>query len=400
MESIYLLKYGELSLKGANRFRFEKLLCTNIKKKLDGLDFELIRKQGRIYLRAGEKDHSQIVNALSKTFGLVAFSEALKVDKDMSKIEEAAICLAQKLLHKSREDSSPIKDNNLPCSQTSYKIEARRSDKSFPLNSYEIACRLGNVLCSHFQELKVNLNRPDWIINVEVRDAAYLYGPLTRAPGGLPLGCSGKGLLLLSGGIDSPVAGYFMGKRGLNIHAVYFHTPPFTSEKAREKVEHLADILSAYLTGIALHVVPFTEIQARIKERSKNKEITLLMRACMMRISGIIARNTGSICLITGESLGQVASQTTESLRFTGSMADMLVFRPLIGLDKEEIIRWAKKIETFETSILPFEDCCTLFTPPHPLINPNYERMVQAFNDLQADELIAGAVQDTRVIQF
>ena len=281
-----------------------------------------------------------------------------------------------------------------------FKIEARRSDKSFFLTSYEIACRLGDVLRARFPELMVDLHHPDWTLNVEIREAAYLYGPETKAPGGLPSGSSGKGLLLLSGGIDSPVAGYLMGKRGLKLDAAYFHTPPFTSEKAKEKVEHLTHILSEYLTGTALHVVPFTETQVRIKERARSEEVTLLMRACMVNIAAIIAEKTGSICLVTGESLGQVASQTPESIRFTGHGTDFPIFRPLIGLDKEQIVSLARKIGTFETSILPYEDCCTLFSPAHPLVRPDYESMVRSFQELEADALLQKAAAEAQIISF
>ena len=386
METCYLIKYGELALKGGNRAGFEKQLCRDIKRKLQGIEFELTRRIGRLYIRCELKNEPVIVRALSHTFGIVAFSRAFQVEKDMPLIEEAAAGLAESLLEQGPGNR--------------FKIEARRSDKSFFLTSYEIACRLGDVLRARFPELMVDLHHPDWTLNVEIREAAYLYGPETKAPGGLPSGSSGKGLLLLSGGIDSPVAGYLMGKRGLKLDAAYFHTPPFTSEKAKEKVEHLTNILSEYLTGTALHVVPFTETQVRIKERARSEEVTLLMRACMVNIAAIIAEKTGSICLVTGESLGQVASQTPESIRFTGHGTDFPIFRPLIGLDKEQIVSLARKIGTFETSILPYEDCCTLFSPAHPLVRPDYESMVRSFQELEADALLQKAAAEAQIISF
>ncbi|MBN2552278.1 MAG: tRNA 4-thiouridine(8) synthase ThiI, partial [Spirochaetales bacterium] len=276
-----------------------------------------------------------------------------------------------------------------------FKIEARRCDKSFPLSSYEICCRLGDALRSEIPQLQVNLNRPDWIIQVEVRSRVYLYGTPSRAPGGLPLGTGGRGLLLLSGGIDSPVAGYLMGKRGLAMDGVYYHTPPYTSEQAVEKVRKVAEILSDYLTGLRLWVVPFTEIQLRINRLARRAATTLLVRAAMMAIADRLAHRHGHDCLVTGESLGQVASQTVQSLHFTGSYTKLPLFRPLIGMDKSEIIRTAQEIGTYETSILPYQDCCALFAPQHPEVRPRIDRMVSAFRALRLEDLISKAVKDS-----
>jgi thiamine biosynthesis protein ThiI len=379
MELLYLLKYGELSLKGGNRRRFENQLCNNIKEKLKSLPFELIRKWGRLYVRSDAEAAPGVEAALGRTFGLVSFSRALRVEKKMPVLQEAAAELAGQLLARGKR----------------FKVEARRSDKGFPLDSYGVARELGAYLLSRYADLQVDLTRPDWIMNVEIREAAYLYGPETKAPGGLPLGSSGRGLLLLSGGIDSPVAGYLMGKRGLRLDAVYFHTPPFTSEKALDKVKQLSKLLARYFTHINLYVVPFTAAQMRIGERARPEETTLLMRTAMVKIADRLARMHKYICLVSGESLGQVASQTAESMRFTASQTDFPVFRPLIGLDKEEIIRLARKIDTFTTSTLPYQDCCTLFSPPHPLTRPALQRMLTAYASLQIDGLLEEAAQKT-----
>jgi thiamine biosynthesis protein ThiI len=385
-EALFLAKYGELTLKGENRPQFERRVAQDIRRKLaagaDGLEIQ--RQWGRLYVRVAAEQADRAAQALARTFGLVAFSRALCVEKDMAAIEAAAVELAGRLVG---EDGGPR-----------FKIEARRTDKSFPLTSYQIACRLGDLLRGRFPQLQVNLTRPDWVLNVEIREAAYLYGPQTAAPGGLPLGSSGRGLLLLSGGIDSPVAGYLMGKRGLKIDALYFHTPPFTSEQAQRKVEQLSRILSGWLTGIRLLVTPFTGVQVRIRERAPEEETTLHMRACMTRVAELVARQRRCNCLVTGESLGQVASQTPESLRFTQSLVTLPVLRPLIGMDKEEIVAVARRIGTFETSILPYEDCCTLFTPAHPLIRPDFRRMQRSLQSLQAEELLEQAAQGTQVL--
>ncbi len=400
-EELFLVKYGELTLKGGNRPQFERRVVEDIRRKLERLPApaapagetaparsprpEFQRQWGRLYARAPAERAGRLAEALSHTFGLTAFSRALRVEKNVAAVEEAAVRLAEDLLGRGEGPR--------------FKVEARRTDKSFPLDSYAICCRLGDVLRRRFPQLVVNLDRPDWVLNVEIREAAYLYGPESPAPGGLPLGSSGRGLLLLSGGIDSPVAGYLMGKRGLRIDALYFHTPPFTSEQALGKVEKLVRLLSAWLTGMRLLVTPFTDIQLRIRERAPEEETTLLMRACMTRVADLLARRRSCHCLVTGESLGQVASQTPESLRFTQSLAVLPVFRPLIGLDKEEIVALSRRIGTFEVSTLPYEDCCTLFSPAHPLIRPDFERMQGSLRSLEIDELLERAARETQVLR-
>ncbi len=384
-EELFLVKYGELTLKGGNRPQFERRVVEDVRRKLEeaGVSPKPVfqRQWGRLYVHARAEQAGPTAEALSRTFGLVAFSRALRVEKRMEAIEEAALRVAEALPAEALEER--------------FKVEARRTDKSFPLDSYGICCRLGDVLRRRFPGLRVSLERPDWVLSVEIREAAYVYGPESAAPGGLPLGASGRGLLLLSGGIDSPVAGYLMGKRGLRVDGVYFHTPPYTSQQALEKVQRLVRILSAWLTGMRLLVVPFTGVQLRIRERAPEEETTLLMRAGMTRVADLLARRRGAHCLVTGESLGQVASQTPESLRFTESQAALPVFRPLIGMDKEEIIAAARRIGTFEVSTLPYEDCCTLFSPAHPLIRPDFERMQRSFQALEMEELLERAVRET-----
>ncbi len=377
MQSLYLIKYGELQLKGQNRGQFEHRLCANIRRAL-GAGSELERRHGRLLLRSSAAEPA-VRRVLERTFGIVGFSRALQVDKDPAQLEVAALELAPGL----SAERGPR-----------FKIEARRSDKSFPLDSYGIACRLGALLRERVPGLVVDLHRPDWVLNVEIRERAYLYGPPSPAPGGLPVGSSGRGLLLLSGGIDSPVAGWLLAKRGLGVDAVYFHTPPYTSGEALEKVRQLCRILSEYLGSMRLFVVPLTALQLRIRERAPAEQSTLLIRAFMVRAADSLARREGHGCLISGESLGQVASQTLPSLRFTGGMTDLPLLRPLIGMDKEEIVTLARRIGTFETSVLPYPDCCTLFAPPHPLVRPNMERMQASFAALEAEELLEQALRD------
>jgi len=385
MDRLYLIKYGELSLKGKNRKDFENRVRDDIRLKLSDLPIKLRREWGRLYLYPPSPEQApdaggRIEDTLARTFGIVGFAKSYAVDQNIEEMQEAARALAEGFM-RSRGKR--------------FKIEARRSDKSFPHSSYDICCILGDSLRSRFPELKVDLDHPDWVIQIEVRKRVYVYGPDTRAPGGLPLGASGRGLLLLSGGIDSPVAGYLMAKRGLAMDALYFHTPPYTSERAKEKVQLLAGILSRYATGLRLCIVPFTEIQLLINQKARKEATTLLVRAAMLRIADRLAHLHGYDCLVTGESLGQVASQTVQSLHFTGSYTGLPLFRPLIGMDKAEIIQLAHDIDTFETSILPYEDCCSLFAPDHPIVRPEINRMVSSFRSLGLEASIVQAVAQT-----
>jgi len=304
----------------------------------------------------------------------------------MKKVTEAALEVFAQAL----DDRSP----------RSFKIAARRSDKSFPLDSYGIACSLGSSISEKYPDVPVDVKHPDLVISVEVRDKVYIYGDTQAGPGGLPIGCAGKGILLLSGGIDSPAAGYMMAKRGLCQHAVYFHAYPYTSDEALEKVKVLASVLASYQGSMKLYAIPFTEVQLHIKKQAKANELTLHLRYAMVRAAEKIAEKEHAQCLVTGEALSQVASQTLESINFTNSASSLPVFRPLIGLDKEEIIRLAEHIGTYETSILPYEDCCTIFSPKHPLVKPDRNSMEEAYSKLMLEGLISSAVDQRDVFSF
>jgi thiamine biosynthesis protein ThiI len=373
-ETLFLVKYGEIALKKRNRPAFVRNLKESIKDRLPGIPVTVHDTFHRVFVRCPDQHKDAVSGALSRTFGIVSFCQAVSVALNMEAIEEAALALAQRFLGAGLG--------------TRFKAEVRRADKGFRLTSYEIACRLGEILLARFPEFSVDVHRPDWVLSVEIRERAYLYGPSLEGPSGLPSRSSGTGLLLLSGGIDSPVAGWMMARRGMAVDTVYFHSAPFTSEQAREKVETLARTLSAWVPGIMLHVVPFTPVLARIKERAADPEVTLLLRACMMIFATMLARRTGALCLVTGESLGQVASQTVESMAFTGSCTDLPVFRPLVGMNKEEIIATAKKIDTFETSNLPYADCCMLFSPEHPLIHPEARAMQLSLGRLEIEPVL------------
>ncbi|MFP4385569.1 MAG: tRNA uracil 4-sulfurtransferase ThiI [Spirochaetia bacterium] len=384
-ESFYLLKIGELMLKGKNRSFFEKTLKNNIKKMFREYSPRIDTRSGRFYLTLSGIEKKEAESRLESVFGINAFAEAVRCPKEMKALERTAL----RLLDKTPDGGT-----------RTFKVRAKRTDKSFPADSYEISCRLGDVIRENFPGYTVDVKNPDITLNVEVRNNAYLYIDSSRGAGGLPAGVAGKSILLLSGGIDSPVAGWMMAKRGLTIDAVHFHSYPYTSNEALEKTKTLARILAKYQAVRNFFVIPFTQIQLAVKKKAPASEGTLLNRACMMRIAHLKGLETGAGSLITGESLSQVASQTQASLRFSGSMTDLPVFRPLIGLDKEEIIRTARKIGTYETSILPFEDCCTVFSPAHPLINPDFEKISESFHALEIDTMMEEAAGKAEKIQM
>lgn len=375
---VFLVKYGEISLKGLNRRQFEERLADQISRKLLINQHRIRRVWGRLFVE-NYTDSSAVAQALGNTFGIVSFAEADVIKQNPELLDVAAVELAKRL---SKNTVEPT-----------FKIEARRSDKNYAHTSYQIACRLGDQIRRAIPHLSVDVRNPGFVLTVEVRDHIYLYGPTYPGRGGLPVGASARGLLLLSGGIDSPVAGYLMGKRGMALDSIYFHSYPYTSEDALAKVERLAEILGRYIPEARLYALSFTAIHERIKQRSHERLATLLLRACMMIAATKVAQRSEAVALITGESLGQVASQTGEAIAFTDSTSNLPVLRPLIGLDKEEIIRTAREIGTFETSILPYPDCCTLFAAKHPVLRPKIANMKEALCNLSADDLIDAAIQ-------
>ncbi len=385
MKNFYLIKIGEISLKKGNRKSFEKQLRFNIKKKLHSPS-KITIQRGRFFLETEEEDINNIKYALGTTPGMVSFSRAVKVEKKIETIKNAALDFAKELVIKYPSGT--------------FKIESRRADKGFSYTSYEISALVGEYLLEELPSLKVDVHNPDWIINVEIRNLAYVYGAQEKGAGGLPVGSAAKGMLLLSGGIDSPVAGYLMAKRGLRMDAIYFHAYPYTSDDALEKVKTLASKIAPYLSGLSLFVVPFTEFQLLLKQKAEEEEVTLLMRAGMVKIAEMISKERDGTCLVTGESLSQVASQTVESINYTGSETNLTIFRPLIGMDKEDIIKIATKIDTFNTSILPFEDCCTIFSPKHPLLKPDTTKLKKSFIMLEGEELLKEAAAKAERIYF
>lgn len=389
MKEIILVKYGEIILKGLNRSKFESMLLRNIRQAIGFIeDIHIWVKQAVIYIDVPEQEQIDIViERLSKVFGIVSITRAGVIDKNLETIKKGAYDYCNDVLEK----------------DVTFKVEAKRSDKSFPYNSIEIGQHIGGYLHDCCTGAVVDVHHPDITIRVEVREqAAYVYCQEKRIPGqgGMPIGSGGKATLLLSGGIDSPVAGHMIAKRGVEINAVNFFSFPYTSERAKEKVMELASILAQYTSKVNLYIVPFTEIQLQIRDKCREDQMTLLMRRFMMRIAERIAEQTGTRALITGESVGQVASQTLAALHVTNSVVNMPVLRPLIGMDKSEIIERAHQIGTFETSILPYEDCCTVFTPKHPETNPRLDMIEKSESHLDFDRLIEEALNGVEMIEI
>ncbi len=382
---LILLKYGEIALKGLNKPLFERKLTDNIKSRLDKIGkFSVRRAQSTIYVEPLEKaDMHEAVSVLKKVFGIVNICPVVKCEKDLESIAETVI--------------QCVRDNKT--TEKTFKIEAKREDKTFPLNSPQICMALGGRVLDAFDGLSVDVHNPDMVVNVEIRQQAYVYTGRERGAGGMPVGTNGRASILLSGGIDSPVAGYMIAKRGVELEAVHFHSHPYTSDRAKEKVIDLAKIMAGYCGKIKLHIVPFTQIQLDIIEKCPENYLTVIMRRIMMRIAEKISVREKSSALITGESIGQVASQTMESLVCTDNAVGQPVFRPLIGMDKEEIVTVSKKIGTYETSILPYEDCCTIFVPKHPKTKPQLSEIIEAEKALEnIDELIADAIENEELL--
>lgn len=407
MKKIILVRYGEIILKGLNRPVFEDKLMGNIRKSLYGLGKTNVKKsQARIYIEPMEEnfDFDGAIVRLVKVFGIVSVSIVLKINSDFEDIKKQSLELAKKQVMKltqlssQKNNSANIGAMDFAQGVISFKVEAKRGDKNFPMQTPEICMELGGYLLENIPALRVDVHKPDFIFYVEVRESTYIYCDIIPSHGGLPIGTNGKAMLLLSGGIDSPVAGWMMGKRGMEIEAVHFYSYPYTSERAKDKVISLAKILSRYCYRIKLHIVPFTEIQLEINGKCPEDQITIIMRRAMMIISEKIAEKNKAQALITGESLGQVASQTIQGLAVTNSVVKMPVFRPLIGMDKNEVIEIARKIDTFETSILPYEDCCTVFVAKHPKTKPKLEEIEMHEAGLQLEEMIKKAINETEVI--
>ncbi|MBE7048847.1 MAG: tRNA 4-thiouridine(8) synthase ThiI [Ruminococcaceae bacterium] len=385
MKQLILIKYGEIILKGLNRPFFEEALVKNIKAALPK-DFKgtVHRAQATIYVEPEDPTTiDAIIHRLTKVFGITSLTRAFVLPKDIPAIQKGAA-----------EVLAPVLRNI-----KSFKVEAKRADKKFPFTSPEICREVGGYLHDAFPNLTVDVNSPEEIVMVEVRERyAYVYCGRVKGAGGMPVGSNSKATLLLSGGIDSPVAGYMTAKRGVKLNAVHFFSYPYTGERAKDKVMSLAKILAEYAPRLDVHVVPFTEAQLAIKKNCPAEQLTIIMRRLMMRIAENIAVKTGAKALITGESIGQVASQTVEALAVTDAVTTIPVFRPVIGMDKEEIVTIARKIGTFETSILPYEDCCTIFTPKHPNTKPKLDRIQASETRLDIERLVSVAVDGTEII--
>lgn len=380
MQDLLLVRYGEIFLKGLNRPYFIRALVRKIRYAVRGMGADVHVHDGRIFVR-GFRDLDEVIGRVTKVFGVHSVSPAVEMPKE----DFDAVCAQAVAMTKNLKGT--------------FKVNARRSDKRYPLNSPAINEEVGYRILNANPDLKVDVHQPEHLVNIEIRDMAYLYVDVIPAVGGMPVGTNGNATLLLSGGIDSPVAGWMIAKRGVQINAVHFHSYPYTSDRAKEKVLDLARKLSFSCCGIKVHVVPFTEIQMQIHEKCPEEYTTLIMRRYMMRIAERIAEETESEALITGESIGQVASQTMTALGTTDAVAKMPVFRPLIGFDKSEIIAIARKIGTLEISEQPFEDCCTVFTPRHPATHPKMEKILEGEKHLDEEELIRRALEGTEVIR-
>ncbi len=362
MNTAFLIKYAEIAIKGKNRYLFEDALVQNITRRLKHVDgtFHVRKENGRIYVETeGEYDKEETAEALQQVFGIVGICPVLLVE------DEGLDALAGQVIeHLAKE---------YPKRDFTFKVDARRARKNYPLTSMELNAALGEKILEAFPETKVDVHHPQVRVHVEIRPKINIYSREIPGPGGMPLGTAGKAMLLLSGGIDSPVAGYMIARRGVTVEAVYFHAPPYTSERAKQKVIDLAGKIAVYTGPVRLHIVNFTDIQLAIYEKCPHEELTIIMRRYMMRIAEHFAKENNCLGLVTGESIGQVASQTMQSLAATNEVCTMPVYRPLIAMDKQDIVSIAERIDTYETSIQPYEDCCTIFVAKHPVTKPNAE---------------------------
>lgn len=389
MFKAFLIKYAEIGIKGKNRFIFENALRDQIKfalKDVEG-EFEVTKEQGRIYIEAlTEFDFDETVEALKCVFGVASICPVVLIEDNSWESLTKAV--------------GDYVETVYPDRNFTFKVEAKRADKKYPITSPEICIEMGSYLLDRFSDLKVDVHKPEIRIYVEIRSKAYVYSKVIAGPGGMPIGTNGKAMLLLSGGIDSPVAGYMIAKRGVRIEATYFHAPPYTSERAKQKVVDLARLVAKYAGPIKLHTVNFTDIQLYIYEQCPHEELTIIMRRYMMKIAEHIAKENSCLGLITGESIGQVASQTLQSLAATNDVCTLPVYRPVIGFDKQDIVDIAERINTYETSIQPYEDCCTIFVAKHPVTKPNLKVIKHSERKLEEkiDELMTAALNSVETI--
>jgi len=397
MSNVILARMGEVTLKGLNRGNFETQLKSNLKWRLRGYGkLSIYQSQSRIWIEAKEEDNpyfadssaaEEVMRAVTQVFGIVSVSFAVKFEGDFDSIRQESIKYVRQLL----ADNPDFK---------TFKVECRRGNKNYPMDSQEISAEIGGDILEAFPELTVKMKDPDFVFNVEVRDFNYVYSGKMMAHRGLPVGTAGKGMLLLSGGIDSPVAGYMMASRGMPLECVYFHSHPYTSEQAKDKVIELAKIVSGFSGSIKLHIVNFTQIQLDMLKNSPQDMITITMRRVMLQIAERLARQNNCKCLITGESLGQVASQTLEAINVTNEVVKMPILRPLIGMDKQDTCDISRKIGAFETSILPYEDCCTIFVAKHPKTHPSQKDVEDSEKNLDIAKMVEDGLKDVETISI
>lgn len=388
----FLIKYAEIGVKGKNRYLFEDALIQQMKYALKPVgEFHIRKESGRIFVDALEEyEYDEAVDALSRVFGIAGICPiVVEEEKDFSHIQH----VVEKYVEERYESRA-----------FTFKVNVRRADKKYPMKSMEVAALLGEKLLERFEieGLHVDVHHPDVLLTVEIRDKVYIYSDEIPGPGGMPVGTGGRAMLLLSGGIDSPVAGYMISKRGVSLEATYFHAPPYTSERAKQKVIDLAKLIARYTGPVTLHIVNFTDIQMAIYEKCPHDELTIIMRRYMMKIAEHFARKSGCLALVTGESIGQVASQTMQSLYVTNEVCEMPVFRPCIGMDKQDIVAVSEKIGTYETSILPYEDCCTIFVAKHPVTKPRLDVIKKSEKNLEdcIDGLMKEALETEEIIKI
>ncbi|MGH4124113.1 MAG: tRNA uracil 4-sulfurtransferase ThiI [Clostridium sp.] len=378
MRKLILVKYApEIFLKGLNRGKFEKKLKDNIKNVLIDLDYEFVEDSGRWFICSQQMD--KIIEKVKNVFGIMEVCIVTEIEATLEEIQKQALLEMQE------------------CSDKTFKIQTNRANKNFDINSLEVSRKVGAYILQNNEGVSVDVHNPKCIINVEIRNSAYIYSKRIKAVGGLPYGMNGSTMLMLSGGIDSPVAGYMMARRGVELHAVYYHSHPYTSERAKDKVKQLTNILKGYTGKLTLYVVPFTEIQMQIIEKCREDELTIIMRRFMMRLACALSEKYGINSVTTGESIGQVASQTMEGLVVSDDVSDRPVFRPLVAMDKIDIMDVSRKIATYETSILLYEDCCTIFVPKHPKTKPRLIEIIKSESVLDIDALVEKAICEMEI---